>query len=72
MISLMERKVIVKCLEKDVELVKSVGEESVALFKELMKLECDQEWDVDLIVHETSFLNERRLGGNESFKLEKG
>ena len=71
MISLMEKKVVVKCLEKDVQLVREVAQDSSDLFRQLVKAECDKDMDVQVTVLDNAFLAERRLGPNEPFKLDK-
>ena len=61
MISLMENKVVVKCLERDVKLIKEVSAQAVKTFQELVKKDLNKsDFKVEVEVDQNNYLKDIR------------
>jgi vacuolar-type H+-ATPase subunit E/Vma4 len=67
----MEEKVFIRCLKKDIPLVKGVISQSVSEYKKVIKEQLDQDIDVDLQVDEQRCLEERPIPDYQNLKLEE-
>jgi len=61
MISLMENKVIVKCLERDVKLIKDVSNQAVKTFQDLVKKDLNKpDFKVEVEIDQKNYLKDTR------------
>lgn len=57
LIKLLEKKVELKCLKKDVAIVKEVIEGAIGQYKETMKRETSQDFEVAVSINDYEFLD---------------
>jgi len=60
-LKLLEQKVVIKCLEKDLPLVERIIPSCKQLFKEVIKKEMDIDFPIEVYFHKDRFLDLRKL-----------
>ena len=71
MISLMENKVVVKCLERDVKLIKDVSNQAVKTFQDLVKKDLNKpDFKVEVEIDQNNYLKDIR-DDKKDIKLSK-
>jgi V-type H+-transporting ATPase subunit E len=63
LIRLLEKKVVIRCLERDAALIKKILSEVTGRYKKFMKEQTGEETTVDVSVFEKSYLHADEIGG---------
>jgi V-type H+-transporting ATPase subunit E len=71
LVKLMEPKVFIRCLKKDVDTVKGVISACVKQYKQILKDELNQDAELDLTVDEAYCLEERVIPDFQNLKFEE-
>ena len=70
MIKLWEKSVVIRCLQRDVELIESVLDSAKHKFRDLVKKEMDIDFTVDIVVEKDRFLQVRDINDNTKTHVE--
>eukprot|EP00825_Cyclidium_porcatum_P046626 TRINITY_DN7386_c0_g1_i6.p2 TRINITY_DN7386_c0_g1~~TRINITY_DN7386_c0_g1_i6.p2 ORF type:complete len:194 (-),score=47.40 TRINITY_DN7386_c0_g1_i6:122-703(-) len=70
-IKLLEEKVKIRCLKKDVDVIKKALPQSIKEFKQIMKKELNRDFPIKVEVDEDKYLIERKLEDNSNLQVQE-